>query len=365
MTPILLNATAAVSVRIVTPAVGAWFADVDLDLGADGGVPSGAATLAIGSTIMQCTVDPEASGKFGTKAKVRVVGGRNGWQKLVDAQHFHNDFGVLSSNVFAVTAAAVGETVVDATPTRLGADFVRTAGPASRVLSGFAWYVDTSGVTVIGPRPPIPQPLGLEVLAWHPTSRRAEIASDELVLPGTVLVEPRFGSAVVQDVEQTFGADGARAVAWCKPPDAPEASPPGVRLARALAALARESTGVQYLRRYAYRITSQAADRLNLQAVDKTDAPAFLQSVEVWAGSSGYAATYAPGTEAHVVFVDGDPAQPVVVGFAKSTPTKLELDGVQVVINKGVQPAARMGDAVLAGPFAGTITSGSATTKIG
>ena len=245
MLPITLNGSPAVSLRVHAPARGVWFADVDLDLAAIAApVPSGRAVLTVGAAVLSGTVDPEASGRFGTKARVRVVGGGNGWQKLVPAQHFHNDFGVLSTSVLQATGALVGEQVVDVTPSRLGVDYVRTAGPAARVLADAEWYVDPTGITLVGPRPPVPLSPGADILTWDATARKAEIASDELILPGTILVDVRFGTATVQDVEQTFGADGARAVVWCKPTDAPAKLPPGTRLARALSALAKESAGV-------------------------------------------------------------------------------------------------------------------------
>lgn len=336
MIPITLNGQPAVGLRVSLPRGGVWFADVDFDLVSQAApLPAGRAALVVGASILSGTVDPEASGRFGSKARVRVVGGGNGWQKLVPAQHFHNDFGVLSTSVLQATATLVGEVVADVTPTRFEADYVRTAGPASRVLADFDWYVDPTGITIVGPRPPVPLSLGADILTWDAKSRRAEIASDELVMPGTLLVDPRFGTATVQDVEQTFSADGARAVVWCKPSDAPAKMPAGARLARALATAAREAAGVSYLRRYKYRIVSQAADRLTLQAVDLTaDAPAFLQSVAVW-GPAGISATYKPSTQAHVVFVDGDPSQPVVVAFDDALPLVTKIDGAQVTVGEG------------------------------
>lgn len=81
------------------------------------------------------------------------------------------------------------------------------------------------------------------------------------------------------------------------------------------------------------------------------------------------------GTVVVVLFVDGgdgEAPQPILVGIhsepkelALTATLKATLDAPQVVINQGVQGAARMGDAVVAGPFPGTIVAGSLTTKIG
>lgn len=81
------------------------------------------------------------------------------------------------------------------------------------------------------------------------------------------------------------------------------------------------------------------------------------------------------GTIVVVQFVDagdGEAPQPYLVGIhsepkelALKATTKATIDAPQVVINGGVQGVARMGDPVIAGPFAGTITLGSLTTKAG
>lgn len=352
MLPLFLNALNVVRARLSTPCTGTWVADLDVDLDATGILPSGKATLTVGTAILLGTVDPRSSGKFGPKGHVRLVGGGGGWDKKVVALHLHNDFGVLSTAVFSVTAAEVGELVVDALPKRLGVDFVRSAGPASRVLSGFDWHVDHSGVTIVGPRPPVPfNPLAVEILEWDPQTRRATLATGEVVLPGTILVDLRFGKATVRDVEQTFGPDGARTVAWCETANVPAvpgtsaAEVAGSRLARALGALAKESAGVTYLRRYLYRVVIQGADkRVTLQSVSlTTSVPAILQQIDIWPGVIGASATVTPGTEVLVVFIDGDPAQPAVVGFASDAPLALELkfDAVRIAFGNGTAPVMK------------------------
>ncbi len=354
MLPLLLNQLTAVAARILMPSTGVWIADVDVDLDESGVVPTGKCTLLVGTTPMIGTIDPRASGVNGSKAHVQVVGGGGGWDKLVSGLHLHDDVGVLSSAVFAVTSAAVGEAVVDAMPRRLGVDYVRTAGPASRVLAGFDWHVETTGVTVTGPRLPIPfDPLSVDILEWDPISKRAVLASDELVLPGTVLLDIKFGTATVRDVEQSFGPDGARVVAWCDTAAVPVTLPgapkeaPGGRLARAMASMAREACGVQYLKRWHYRIVLQnpANKRLSLQLVDLTGpAPALLAEIDPWPGLASSSHLFVPGTEVLVSFVDGDPAQPVVVGFAPSAPPPLEtkIDAVRIALGTlAVAPVAK------------------------
>jgi hypothetical protein len=336
MTTLLVGALRAVSVRLVIPWTGAWIADVDFDLEAARVVPTGRVALKIGETgILAGAIDERASGRFGEKARARVVGGAGGWDKTVAARHFHNDAGVLSSAVFAATAAEVGETVTEATPSRLGVDFVRTAGPASRVLAGRDWYVDVSGVTVVGPRPTFAASSNVEVLSWDPNTQRAEIASDDVLRPGTLLVDPRFGSATVRDVEQTFSDAGARATAWC-------AKETGSRLATALTNLVREASGVIYLKTYRYRVVDEEADgRFTLQAVKRASGIPDAIAIPAWAGMAGLTAKVVPGSEVLVEFIDGDPSQPVVRAFDGTTPLELELDAAKVSVGTGAAPVAR------------------------
>jgi hypothetical protein len=323
MTPILLNALNVNQATFTTPRVGVWVADLEVDLDVTGIVPTGKAILTVGTTPLTCTIDDRSSGPMGQKASIQVVGGGGGWDKIVSALHLHNDAGVTSANVFSATAAEIGEVVVDAIPTALGTDYVRLEGPAAGVLDGFEWYVDASGVTIIGTRPTVPSLV--QVLDWDPNERVATLAGDELVLPGSLLVDTRFGSAIVRDVEQTFGPDGARATAWCDT-DSDDDMEAGTRLARGLAILIDDAAGVRYLRHYRYRVIGAGPDkRLTLQVVDtESGAPEVLTLVEAWVGFGGGGVIPAPGSQVLVVFVDGDPSQPVCVAFAPAGAAALD-----------------------------------------
>jgi hypothetical protein len=352
MIPMLLNQLPVVAAKINVPATGVWIADLDVDLDVTGIVPIGKAILTIGTTLLTGTIDPRATGKVGSKAHVQLIGGGGGWDSHVLALHLHNDVGVISSQVYAQTAAEVGEVVVDSKPTRLGTDYARTSGPASRVLSGVDWFVDFTGVTIVGPRLPVPfNPLNVDILDWDPGERKATLASTDLIVPGTVLLDVRFGTATVRDIEHTFGPDGARATAYCATSDIPplpgaHIETPGGRLARALGALARESVAPEYLKQHRYRVVIQGGDkRVTLQSVDLlSKVPAFLLDIEVWPGFAGASFLFVPGTEVMVSFNDGDPAQPVIVGFAKTSPPPLEaqIEAVRIALGTvAIDPVAK------------------------
>lgn len=359
---IYLNALRGVSARVLTTKTGAWIADVDIDLEAVPVVPSGRAVLTIGLSALSGTIDDRASGRFGTKARVRVVGGGGGWDSPVQANHLHNDAGVLSTAAYAAMGAMVGETVVElGAPRVFGVDHVTTGGPASQVFAGADWWVDALGITYVGPRPPLPAPPTIDILSWDAKAKVAEVASDVLLVPGMVLTDPvLFGVATIDDVEQTFGEDGARAFAWCSTPSIgetvdPLASPPaaaGAKLVQALGALARQSAGVSKLKRYPYRVIAQGPDgRLNLQSTSRGlvggECPPFLRLIDVWGGLPGLSVKIPPLSIVLVSFIDhGDPLkqQPVVVAFDPDSPPAIEVkvDGVRLVLGTlGLSPVAK------------------------
>lgn len=348
------------SAHLFMPAIGCWVADLEVDFDV---VPPGPSVLTIGLSTLAGKIDPRGTGSVGPTGHARLVGGL-GWSQRVQALHIHNDAGVLLSAVLQATAAEVLEVVVAPIPKVLGVDFVRSAGPASRVLSGFEWHVDPSGVTMVGPRAPIPAGPNIEILNWDPEQKIADLACTELVLPGTVLTDPRFGVAVVCDVEQTFTAEsGARAKAWCQLADEAAAAAAdalvkpvglgGLKLVRMIAGLAKEAVGLPYLRRHEYRVVLVGPDgRLVLQAVDLFgDMPLFLPLVEVWPGIAGASCKPLPGSIVTVVFTAGDPSMPKVVDFDPSNPPALEtkLDAVRIALGTlALEPVAKAPSTVAA-----------------
>ncbi len=347
---IFLNGLRGVSARVMMAKTGAWFADVDIDLEIVPVMPTGRAVLAIGVNVLNGSIDERASGRFGTKAKVRVVGGL-GWSQIVPALHIHNDAGVFSTAAYLAIGSAVQETVVEiGAPKLLGTDYVFTRGPASAILDGVEWWVDILGITHVGPRIPLPAPPTADILTWDPTTKVAEVASDILLTPGMLLADPiRFGVATVDDVEHTFGEGSARAIAWCSTPSVADAAaallapPPasaGAKVVQALSDMARKSSGSSKLKRYPYRVVVQGPDgRLNLQSTSlpPSDAPPFLRLIDIWAGVPGVTVKLVPSSIVLVSFIDqGDPAkqQPIVVGFDPDAPPALEvsLDAIRIAL---------------------------------
>lgn len=335
---ILIGALSAVSARVWMPWERVWFVDVDFDLADVPVMPSGRTAVKIGQSLLNGTIDPAGSGKFGPKARARVVAGAGAWGSEVPEQHWHSDGGVLSTAVLSATAAAVGEVLVDGQPTRWGVDYDRSKGPARRVLDGLPWYVDTSGTTIVGPRPPLPMASTVDVLSYDPSTHVAELASDELVLPGTILVDTRFGSLTIRDVEQTFGPDGARAQAWCGESEASQ-------LASLLRTLVREEAGVVWLRTYRYTVVAQnpVDGRVTLQA--KSPGVPDNIFIETWFGLPGVSVKVEPGTEVLLEFLEGDPKLPIVRDFKPgSTPLELTFSALKLNLGGETTPLATAPD---------------------
>lgn len=334
---ITIGTTQVQSARLIVPWVGAWICDLSYDLPGESGLPSGRVTLKFSDTVLVGTVDPRRTGKIGTKASVRVVAGAGAWDSLVPPKHWHNDAGVSSSIVLATTAGEVGETIADGSPSRLGVDFARTAGPASSVFGG-AWWVDFAGVTHTGNRPAMTA--SPDVLNWDPVSNVVELVSDVPLAPGFIVTDSRFGSLTVRDIEQSWESSAGRVRAWCG--DAPAG---GGKLASALKSIARVGANVDFLKSYRYRVVLQGIDgRLTLQAVSPTLAGIPDQiAISVWPGMTGLSAKVLPGTIAILQFLEGDPSRPVVTGFEESTPLELDFAAALAINLKAVKVSAGTG----------------------
>lgn len=392
-TAIDLGGVRALSVRLVTCWTGAWFADVDLDPNSNpvtvSDVPSGKVTITIAPTganpiTLTGTVDPSASGRMVASVPVRVVGGL-GWKSTGTRQSWHSDAGISSIVVEAEVAAVVGETVSDPSPVLLGINWDITSDqPASSVFGSRAWYVDTFGVTRVGTRPAATPDSSVEILQWDPLLAHGMLSADALVLPGTVLTDSRFdGGITVREAVQTWDSKGTRVEIWC-------GASPSTKLVGALSSMVQALGGVAHLKRYRYRIVSQAGDgRLTLQAVANPDgSPSNAPDVSplsVAPGMSGLSALYKLSSLCTVAFLNGDPSQAFVESFdSASLPQTLTVDATgtlklgpsatSVALAGGGAPVARQGDTVTVlfpgpipvsgtvggAPFTGTMTLASA-----
>lgn len=300
-----------------------------------------------------------AGGAEDGRVAYRIIAGRGGWRRTIPRRPYANDFGIKAVTVTQDAAQAVGEVFAPAGAGHiLGPHFVRAEAPASHLLSSvwgeIGWYLDDDGVTHPGARAASSYAGRGTVATTDPASRRVTIHSDtvEGLIPG-VRVEGRDPAC---DVEISLEAGRFSTTLHLGPPG----------LSRRLSAIKRIMDRLDPWRRYAacyeYRVVVQTGDRFDLQCVRSATKMPDLPRVPIRPGMAGLRATVTPGERVLVAFIDGDPSRPAIVSHEEPDspgwmPLSLELGGPAAL---GV---ARVTDPVIAGPFAGTVVSGSLRVK--
>jgi len=377
MTYARANGHTITRLRIMIGARGPWFADLELDTDAE---LAGAVTLDVGGVELVATVDPLEVGAYGASRSARIVAGGGGWGKLLEPKGYHNDAGLKALNVAQDAAREAGETLgaFVATPERVGVDYVREAGPASRVLEDVigsaSWWVDYSGLTQVGTRPTsTPAESAYEVVGYDPRSKLVELRVDSLasVSVGSVVSKSLDTPQTVRDLEVILDAGELRIKAWCGASGAQD------RLAGIFRALVARSTDGALHGVYRYRVIRMSGDRIELQAVRKGAGLPNLIPLTVWPGLAGARMQPELGTEVLVQFIEGDRTMPIVTGFASDTsgaPIARQGDAVEVLL----PPAVFSGTIAVGGvptpasgvltfplnKMAGVITSGSGKAKL-
>jgi hypothetical protein len=382
MTYARANGQTVTKLRMLIGASGPWFVDLTLDGEAPG--VSGRVTLELAGLRCVGTVPPAATGVHGGSREARLVAGGGAWGALLRPTGYHNDAQVKALNVAQDAAREAGEQLGSFAPERerVGIDYVREAGPASRVLEDVigsaSWWVDFAGVTHVGARPSsTPPESGYEVVDYDPREQVVQLRLEDLtqVGIGAVLTKGLDGPKTVRDLEVVLDADELRVRAWCG------SSAAQARLAGLFRALVERSTDGQLLGPYRYRVIRMVGDRVELQAVRKGAGLPDLLPVSMWPGVAGVHATLTPGAVVLVEFIEGDRTLPVITHFAGRDGTGFA--PIALVIGGAAgSPAARSGDAVqvtmppavadvstgvvtYSNPVAfGTITSGSSRVSV-
>ncbi|SRR6266571_1808195 len=330
---------------------GPWILDLDLE-----GQPdlAGRVTAQIGTLQLSGMIIPQQAGTFGLQRKVRVVAGEAGWGISIPAKDYHNDAGVKARLIAEDAAREVGETIGGfiAAKERVGIDYVREAGPASRALEdavghGVAWWVDYAGVTQAGPRPAIPlDKTKYEVLFYDPRARVATLAVDDpaSLYVGAVISERLDGPQVIRDFEIVVDGQQLYATAWCGGTGADRG-----RLAGVFAELVARATGRQLFGKYRYRVLRTIGDRVELQAVRKDAGLPDIVPVALWPGVPGVETELASGAEVLVEFIEGDRTLPVLTHFAGKHDGGPAFVPISLTLCGSSQRAARQGDLVQSG----------------
>jgi hypothetical protein len=375
MSTLSVNGKLCTKIRKVTPWTGTWIAYCDVD---DAPL-TGKATIQIDEQTLVGTIDARYSGKIGERSQVAVIGGGGAWDRILPPKHWHNDGGVLRATVVNATASEVGEVFASGGTERLGTEFVRVSGPASRVFASLPWYVDDAGKTHARTRTSAAPPPDVQISDFDQTKKVAHILSGSIVQPGWKFADDRFGEVTLRDVEQTWTAEGARATAWCSPQELS-------RLSGLLASAVREFAGIAALKSYRYRVFQMAGDKVQLQAVRRSgaDHAPDLVPCEIMFGVPGAEGELTPGQEVTVDFEDGDPSKPMVRSF-KGKALTLTFDATtKIDLGIGATPVAHAAQVIacvdalaaalaaigtgltaIAGPLAGPAAGAVVTTAAG
>lgn len=354
-----LNGFRVVKATLRVPGRGAWIADVALDVVPPVAMPTApfSGLLQLGDLSLVGTILPAATGSFGQQQWYRIVGGGGGWSKTLAPRGYHNDVGILASQVILDAGLEVGELVevLDGDHVLDGVDFVREAGPASRLIGqlfddGVGWWVGYDGQTKIGarPAPDIDPSLVLELLDYYPAKRVAVFATEtpSAIQIGQTIQAPQLTTALtVRELELELDGGPLRIRAWVD-----EAGATGAldnRLLRALRGLVREMLPKQtFLGPVRYRVVQMNAGRVDLQVVEPKTGLPDLQLVKMVPGVAGVATELALGGVVLVQFIEGQPSMPVITHYAPTDdaaflPVKVTVGGPDVELGAdGGSPVA-------------------------
>lgn len=316
---IAVNGSAAVSITLHVPSVGAWWADCVMENDAD---VSGDANVEIGSSLtLAGTVQPARAGVFALQRIVRVVAGAAGWGAQLASHAYHNDGpgGVQALRVATDAAQDAGEQLGAFQPEiqSVGKDYVREAGTAARtledVIGSTSWWVGYDGVTVVGTRTTQPATDGTyTLLAYDPKNRIATLAMDDLVSIGIgsiLAAEERMPVAqTVRELRVEVSGNDAVVYATCGDADVRS------RLVQVMNAFARRGNDGKIPYPVEYRVIRRNGDRLELQAV--TRGLPDIGPISMAPGLAGAHSDIVEGAVLIVQFINGDRRRPMVTGFA-------------------------------------------------
>lgn len=314
MSEVALNGKAALAATLVLPAAGVWHADVELANGEALATAIGKpmkAALAFGDVSLTGTILPKG-GAYAGRGWFRVVGGANGWGKVVDAKGYRSAAGVKASTVLDDVARDAGERLGPFADFRVGGWYTRPSSEARDVLDDVAegkWYVDESGTTQLGARVKKTWSLSHRLLDSRPDRNWVRIGADSLVglvpgaeLEGLTAATVRHELAGEKLHTTIFGTDGAT---------------PGDRLLQRIIAIVRAIMRPTFFHGlYEFRVRGGSGGYLDLTPAKKSIGLPSLNNVPVRVGTYGARGTPQNQTSVLVGFVNGDASIPFVHSFA-------------------------------------------------
>lgn len=311
-----VNGNGLTGAVVHVPGQGAWFADVDFEEAPD---VSGSVTLNLGDLALSGTVDARYSGTFALRRRARIVGGVNGWGKSLPAKAYHNDAGIRAQVVAEDAAREAGETLGTFTPVaeRIGVDYVRSAGVASRaledVIGGPLWWIGYDGKTNVGPRSTAQaQETDYEVLDYDAREQIVVLAVDDLrkIGVGSIITARLDAPLTINELAIEVTAERVRVKTWCGGALMVD------RIAAALRRIVARDTDAQLFGKWRYRVIQMSGDRVELQAVRAAAGLPNILPISMAPGVAGVHSMLTPGSECLVEFIEGNRTQPFIAAFA-------------------------------------------------
>lgn len=340
-----VNGETLIEVSLHVPNVGPWWADCVFEIAPD---VSGPVTLVVGELSLTGTITE--NGTFAEQRRARVVAGAGGWATLVAAQHYHNDLtsdgggGVRARTVADDAARLAGETIgtFAVADERIGADYVRESGLASRVLEdvigGAPWHVDYSGNTNVGERSTnTPNEDIYQVLDFDPREKLITLAVDDLsaVGVGSIITEGLDEQETIREIQVKVSADTARVIAWVGGTGTGRG-----RLAGLLRGIIETVADDNLFGVYRYRVLAMSGNRTELQVVRQNGRLPDTIPLDMKPGVAGAHSKLTPGMVVLVQFIDGLPTLPIVTAFAGKDEGTHETDELDFTVSTVI----RLGD---------------------
>lgn len=358
MTWASLNGQQVLSARVTIPYYGRWVADVAVAIAAT--TPTSNA-LTLGDLVLNGYEfrSTDYAGQF----LARLAGGAGGWGKQVAPRAYQSPAGIRLSLVLGDVAREVGESVVvdSAADVLFGSYYIREAGPASRVLrqlAGGVWWVAPDGTTHVGARDTSAIASHFDVIKYDGSRGLVEVATETLVdwMPGRTFTAPTLPSSlVVGSVTHTVTNEGASRMAVLVAADQTAAS----RLTGPIEAFERESEPRRtYHGVYDYVIQTQDTQPHAVPSDPTLGLPNVQAPIQNLNGG-----TIKPtvGASCAVVFLDGNPTKPRIIGGPADEVDIADADGACIrdgdnVTITGFGPAS--------GKIAYAVTPGRSQSKV-
>lgn len=300
-----INGLPLLRATVIIPRHGIWTADVQVQ---SSDTISGEVTIELGGLVMRGTIEHGAP--YRSRGWYRVLGGKATWRDTLPGRSYRNEPGVKVSTIVSDVARESSEPVQGDLPkTRVGPGYVRTRGAPARALdaaSPSGWYVDELGITRLGSRPAVPFAQPYVLIDSRPDAKRILVAAESIVglVPGAI-VEGIEAATVRHELtpktlrSHVYGEIGT----WER----------GIGALRAIIrAVTHETT---YHRRYEYRVLDATSAYLDIAPARAALGLPELRNVPMRLGSPGAFGTPSAGSLCDVMFLDGEPWRPVVVGF--------------------------------------------------